>query len=174
MRSCPCRGVAIDLVLDRPRENRSQLVFTRIQGGREGTFWQSARTTSQARPGIRVPRRRAADLAHLTILVDSRERYPYKFAHQQATTERRALPAGDYGIAHDRELLVGATFVGAQVAELLHAATIAIVAEVPLATLAHAVPAFPTRSELWLKFLEAYEARRGHSLHSRRAGVRLT
>ena len=74
----------------------------------------------------------------------------------------------------DRELLVGATFVGAQVAELLHAATIAIVAEVPLATLAHAVPAFPTRSELWLKFLEAYEARRGHSLHSRRAGVRLT
>ncbi len=67
----------------------------------------------------------------------------------------------------DRELLVGATFVGAQVAEQLHAATIAIVAEVPLATLAHAVPAFPTRSELWLKFLEAYETHRGHSIHSR-------
>ena len=50
----------------------------------------------------------------------------------------------------ERELLVGATFVGPEVAEMLHAATIAIAAEVPLATLANAVPAFPTRSELWL------------------------
>jgi pyruvate/2-oxoglutarate dehydrogenase complex dihydrolipoamide dehydrogenase (E3) component len=50
----------------------------------------------------------------------------------------------------ERELLIGATFVGPDVAELLHAATIAIVGEVPLATLAHAIPAFPTRSELWL------------------------
>jgi hypothetical protein len=105
VRSCRRRGVAIDLVLDRPRENRSQLVFTRIQGGREGIFWQSARTTRQARPGIRVPRRRAAELAHLTILIDTRERYPYKFAHQQASTQRRALPAGDYGIAHDGEIV---------------------------------------------------------------------
>ena len=105
IRSCQRRGVAIDLVLDRPRENRSQLVFTRIQGGREGIFWQSARTTRQARPGIRVPRRRAANLAHVTILVDSRERYPYKFANQQATTQRRALPAGDYGIAHDDDIV---------------------------------------------------------------------
>jgi hypothetical protein len=105
VRSCQRRGVAIDLVLDRPRENRSQLVFTRIQGGREGIFWQSARTTRQARPGIRVPRRRAAELAHLTILIDTRERYPYRFAHQQASTERRALPAGDYGIAHDGQIV---------------------------------------------------------------------
>ncbi|MBS1869232.1 MAG: NAD(P)/FAD-dependent oxidoreductase [Actinobacteria bacterium] len=50
----------------------------------------------------------------------------------------------------ERELLVGATFVGSDVAELLHAATVAIAGEVPLATLRHAVPAFPTRSELWL------------------------
>jgi hypothetical protein len=105
VRSCQRRGVAIDLVLDRPRENRSQLVFTRIQGGREGIFWQSARTTRQARPGIRVPRRRAASLAHLTILIDTRERYPYKFAHQHASTERQPLPAGDYGIAHDGEIV---------------------------------------------------------------------
>ncbi len=92
IRSCQRRGVAIDLVLDRPRENRSQLVFTRIQGGREGIFWQSARTTRQARPGIRVPRRRAAELAHLTIIVDTRERYPYKFTQQQANTERQRAP----------------------------------------------------------------------------------
>ena len=105
IRSCQRRGVAIDFVLDRPRENRSQLVFTRIQGGREGIFWQSARTTRQARPGIRVPRRRAAELAQLTILVDTRERYPYKFNQQQASIERRALPAGDYGIADHNHIV---------------------------------------------------------------------
>jgi hypothetical protein len=105
VRSCQRRGVAIDLVLDRPRENRSQLVFTRIQGGREGIFRQSARTTRQARPGIRVPRRRAAEFAHVTILIDTRERYPYKFTQQQATTERRALPVGDYGIAHEEQIV---------------------------------------------------------------------
>jgi hypothetical protein len=105
IRSCQRWGVAIDLVLDRPRENRSQLVSTRIQGGREGIFWQSARTTRQARPGIRVPRRRAAELAQITILVDTRERYPYKFTQQQADIERRALPAGDYGIANDNDIV---------------------------------------------------------------------
>lgn len=105
IRSCQRRGVAIDLVLGRPRENRSQLVLTRIQGGREGIFCQSACTTRQARPGIRVPRRRAAEFAHLTILVDTRERCPYKFTQQQASTERRALPAGDYGIAHDEQIV---------------------------------------------------------------------
>jgi hypothetical protein len=105
IRSCQRRGIAIDLVLDRPRENRSQLVFTKIQGGREGIFWQTPRTTRQARPGIRVPRRLAAGLAELTILIDTRERYPYKFTQQQASTERQALPAGDYGIAHDDQIV---------------------------------------------------------------------
>jgi dihydrolipoamide dehydrogenase len=54
-----------------------------------------------------------------------------------------------------RSVIAGATFVGFEVAEMLHAATIAVVAEVPLERLAHAVPAFPTRSELWLQLLEA-------------------
>jgi hypothetical protein len=98
VRSCQRRGVAIDLVLDRPRENRSQLVFTTLAGGREAIFWQSPRTTRQARPGIRVPTRRAQGLSQVVILVDTRERYPYRFNHQQASTERRALPAGDYGV----------------------------------------------------------------------------
>jgi dihydrolipoamide dehydrogenase len=52
--------------------------------------------------------------------------------------------------------IVGATFVGVEVAESLHAATVAIVGEVPLQRLWHAVPCFPTRSELWLGLLEAY------------------
>jgi dihydrolipoamide dehydrogenase len=66
----------------------------------------------------------------------------------------------------EREVLVGATFVGPEVADLLHAATIAIVAEVPLSTLTHAIAPFPTRSELWLKFLEAYERERQSTLHA--------
>jgi dihydrolipoamide dehydrogenase len=66
-----------------------------------------------------------------------------------------------------RELLLGATFVGPEVADFLQAATIAIVAQVPLRALAHAVAPFPTRSELWLKFLEEYERRRGHTLHAK-------
>ncbi|HXH87915.1 MAG TPA: NAD(P)/FAD-dependent oxidoreductase [Gaiellaceae bacterium] len=55
-----------------------------------------------------------------------------------------------------RGVIVGATFTGAEVAESLHAATIAVVAEIPLDVLWHAIPAFPTRSELWLRLLETY------------------
>ena len=56
----------------------------------------------------------------------------------------------------NRRVIVGATITGSEVAEALHAATIAVVAEVTLDDLWHAVPSFPTRSELWLKLLEAY------------------
>jgi dihydrolipoamide dehydrogenase len=59
-------------------------------------------------------------------------------------------------VDEDRRVLVGATFVGPETADFLHAATIAVTAEVPLERLWHAVPAFPTRSEVWLKLLEAY------------------
>jgi hypothetical protein len=105
VRSCVRRGVAIDLVLDRSRENRSQFVFTTIQGGRKGIFWQSARTTRRARPGIRVPTRRASGHTDLAVLVDTRERYPYRFTNQQAKVQRRGLPAGDYGVELDGEIV---------------------------------------------------------------------
>jgi dihydrolipoamide dehydrogenase len=55
-----------------------------------------------------------------------------------------------------RRVVVGATFCGVDVGEWLHAATIAVVAEVPLDSLWHAVPSFPTRSEVWLRLLETY------------------
>ncbi len=55
-----------------------------------------------------------------------------------------------------REVIVGATFTGPDVAEMLHAATIAIVGAVPLRRLVHALPAFPTRSEVWLRLLAAW------------------
>jgi dihydrolipoamide dehydrogenase len=53
------------------------------------------------------------------------------------------------------DVLVGATFVGPQVAELVHAATIAVVGRVPMSVLWHAVPSYPTVSEIWLRLLEA-------------------
>ena len=59
VRSCVRRGAAIDLVLDRTREARSQFVFARARG-REVVFWQSARTAKQARPAVSVPTARAA------------------------------------------------------------------------------------------------------------------
>lgn len=57
-------------------------------------------------------------------------------------------------IDQDRRVVVGATFVGANVSELLHSATIAIAGEVPVDRLWHAVPSFPTVSEVWLRLLE--------------------
>jgi pyruvate/2-oxoglutarate dehydrogenase complex dihydrolipoamide dehydrogenase (E3) component len=59
-------------------------------------------------------------------------------------------------VDEDRKVLVGFTVVGPDVAELLHAATIAIAAEVPIDRLWHAVPAYPTISEIWLRLLETY------------------
>ena len=55
-----------------------------------------------------------------------------------------------------REVLVGATLVGPGVGELIHAATVAVVGEVPLSRLWHAVPSYPTISEIWLRLLETY------------------
>jgi dihydrolipoamide dehydrogenase len=52
------------------------------------------------------------------------------------------------------DTLVGATFVGPEVAEMVHAATVAIIGRVTLATLWHAVPSYPTVSEIWLRLLE--------------------
>lgn len=104
LRSCARRGAAIDVVADRGREHRSQIVYTRARG-RAMVFWQSPRTRKQARPQVRTPTARAGGLATdtdrdggLEVLVDSHEQYPYRFARQQVTTSRRALPAGDYGV----------------------------------------------------------------------------
>jgi dihydrolipoamide dehydrogenase len=59
-------------------------------------------------------------------------------------------------IDEERQVLIGATFAGPDVSEMVHAATIAIVGEVPLARLWHAVPAYPTVNEIWLRLLETY------------------
>lgn len=59
-------------------------------------------------------------------------------------------------VDEDRKIILGATFAGPDVSDLLHAATIAVVGQVPLDRLWHAVPAYPTISEVWLRLLEEY------------------
>jgi pyruvate/2-oxoglutarate dehydrogenase complex dihydrolipoamide dehydrogenase (E3) component len=56
----------------------------------------------------------------------------------------------------DRQVIVGVTMAGPGVGEMIHAATIAVAGEVPLSRLWHAVPSYPTISEVWLRLLETY------------------
>lgn len=105
VRSCVQRGAAIDLVLDRGRENRSQLVITRVRGGRQAIFWQTARTAKQARPAVGTPGARASGVADLEIVVDSHERYGYSFADRQVVVRRAGLAAGDYAVERDGRVL---------------------------------------------------------------------
>lgn len=104
IRSCVRRGAAIDLILDRGRKNRSQIVFTTARG-RDAVFWQSPRTRKQARPSVTTPTARAAGISSLKILIDTREQYAWRFAAQQVSTVKRALPCGDYGITIDGRLV---------------------------------------------------------------------
>lgn len=104
IRSVVRRGAAIDLVLARGRENRSQIVFTKARG-RDMVFWQTARVRKQARPNVTTPTARAAGLADLPIVVDTRERYAFTFPTQQVTLTKRALPCGDYGLVMDGRLI---------------------------------------------------------------------
>ncbi|WP_138758560.1 ERCC4 domain-containing protein [Modestobacter altitudinis] len=99
VRSCNRRGPAIDLVLERARQNRSQFVLTEVRG-RQVIFWQSPSTTKQARPRVVLPTARAASQV-LEIVVDSGEKYPWSFGHQQAVTRRQRLPVGDYAVMRD-------------------------------------------------------------------------
>ena len=73
---------------------------------------------------------------------------------------RNAVGTSRLVIDKQRGVVIGATITGAEVADFLHAATIAIVGEVPVARLRHAVPAFPTRSEIWLYLLDKAETGR--------------
>jgi pyruvate/2-oxoglutarate dehydrogenase complex dihydrolipoamide dehydrogenase (E3) component len=67
---------------------------------------------------------------------------------------RGARGTSRFLVDEERGVIVGTTITGSEVADFLHPATIAIVGEVPLTRLRHAVPAFPTRSEIWLKLIE--------------------
>lgn len=104
LRSCVQRGAAISIEVDRARENRSQFVITQARG-REMIFWQSARTSKAARPNVALPTARASGLADLQFVVDTRERYAWKFTQQQVTTVKEALSVGDYAAKVDGEVV---------------------------------------------------------------------
>lgn len=97
LRTCQRRGAAISIEADRSRESRSQFVITQARG-REMIFWQNARTSKAARPNVVLPTARASGLSDLEIVVDTREKYAWKFTTQQATTRREALQVGDYTV----------------------------------------------------------------------------
>jgi len=130
-----------DVILGRPTELRSdgarspRVIFTDPQVGAVGLTLEGAKDA-----GLNV---RHVD-------VGTSDNAGGSFVGRDAPGTSRIV------VDEDRRVIVGATITGSEVAEALHAATIAVVAEIPLETLWHAVPSFPTRSELWLKLLEAY------------------
>jgi dihydrolipoamide dehydrogenase len=133
--------LAADAIMGHPIELRSdggrspRVIFTDPQVGAVGLTLEAAE-----RAGIRA---RAVD-------VGTSENAGGSFVGRDAPGTSRIV------VDEDRRVVVGATITGSEVAEALHAATIAVVAEVSLDDLWHAVPSFPTRSELWLKLLESY------------------
>jgi hypothetical protein len=104
IRHCARRGPAIDLVVDRARNNRAQFVFTEVRA-RPAIFWQTRKVAGAARPGVRVPSRKASGLETFVIEVDACERYPYTFSGRRVEVERVALPAGDYGVKAGEEVV---------------------------------------------------------------------
>jgi ERCC4 domain len=104
LRACRRSGAAIDVVLARARENRSQIVFTKARG-RDVVFWQSPRTRKQARPNVATPKGVAPGAPELTIVIDTRERYAYRFSDKPVATRKQALPVGDYGAEIDDRLV---------------------------------------------------------------------
>jgi hypothetical protein len=101
--SCRRRGAVIDLVLRRPRNTRSQFVFTQTRG-RPAIFWQTQKAARGANPGARVPRARALS-GTFTISIDTRERYPYRFSGRDVLLERATLSAGDYAVLADDDMV---------------------------------------------------------------------
>ena len=110
-----------------------QVTFTRPQVASVGLTAAAAKE--------RYPRARAIEIP-LAVAGGS--------VHSENYSGRAVLVVDD-----ERSVVVGATFVGPDVAELLHSATIAVVGQVPLRRLWHAVPSYPTISEVWLRLLEA-------------------
>jgi len=81
---------------------------------------------------------------------------PLEDTSASATLGEGIAGTGQLVVDDQRRVVIGATFTGPGLQELLHSASIAIVGEVPLDRLWHAVPPFPTLSEIWLKLLEEY------------------
>jgi dihydrolipoamide dehydrogenase len=133
--------VAADVILDRPATAASdhdavpRVTFTDPQVCAVGLTEEQAR---EAGVDVRTVRYATGGVAGASVLGD-----PF-------------IGTSQLVIDQGRQVLVGATFVGPGTQELLHSATVAIAGAVPIERLWHAVPAFPTVSEVWLRLLEAY------------------
>lgn len=101
--SCQRRGAAVELVLERAQRRRSLFVWTASKQGKRLVFWRSEKSMRSTRPGVRAPQARGLD-GPLTVTVDTRERYSWRFASNPVTIERRRLPVGDYGVFDGDEL----------------------------------------------------------------------
>ncbi len=99
------RGIAVDLILKRHRENRSQIIFTSLKGGRKAIFWQTPRTAKTSKAGIRIPKKRSSKFDQLEIIVDTREQYAYKFNGKQVSLVKRALRVGDYAVEYNDRVI---------------------------------------------------------------------
>ena len=101
--SCRRVGASVQLVLERAQRRRSLFVWT-SKRGRPLIFWRSERSMKATRPGIRTPTARGLD-GPLTVAVDLRERYAWRFKGLPVTLERRRLPVGDYGVFEGERLV---------------------------------------------------------------------
>jgi pyruvate/2-oxoglutarate dehydrogenase complex dihydrolipoamide dehydrogenase (E3) component len=124
---------------DAPRENQAipRVVFTDPQVAAIGVTEKQALSEGTR---IRITKCNLSDVAGALVTGEGLEG-----SIQLIVDEARQIP-------------IGATFVGPDVGDMLHGATIAIVGEVPMSKLRHAVPSFPSLSEVWLKLIENYDA----------------
>jgi pyruvate/2-oxoglutarate dehydrogenase complex dihydrolipoamide dehydrogenase (E3) component len=134
-RACGDHILGKDAAATTDRHGAPQVVFTEPQAAAVGHTLASAL---------------AAGIAARAVDVETSKTAGASFHGRDAPGTSRIV------VDETRGVLVGATFVGPDVAEWLHAATVAIVGEVPIERLWHAIAAYPTRSEVWLKLLEAY------------------
>ncbi len=103
------RGPCLDLVLDRGRRDRCQLIVGPVElddsgsaaTDREGVFWQTAGVATSVAPRQRVPTALERGVGELPVLIDTREQEPWEFADLPVTTGTRTLAAGDDAVDHD-------------------------------------------------------------------------
>lgn len=134
----------------------AEAIAARSRGGNPGPHGRAGRAVPQvvfsmpqaASVGLTEAQAKEAGIDCRLVTLDLAE-VPGASVRDDAYTGRATIV-----VDRSKQIVVGCTLVGPDVGELLHAATIAIVGKVPLETLWHAVPSFPTVSEFWLKLIE--------------------
>lgn len=111
--------------------------------------------TDPAVASVGLTEREARDAGHRISIT----KVPWTAAAGAALLRDDIAGSAQLVVDEDTHVILGATFVGPDAAELIHAATVAIVGAIPTETLRFAVPSYPTASELWLRLLEALPPR---------------